>query len=252
VDQPSNLPKVCINGIDQTITFSPNLPHDHIKKAIVSPMFTEWVDSISPKLRITTIDFQSVDLFKPPVGFIKIKTNVVDAATEHGLPNIVHLRSNTVCVLVVLVSEETGAEYAVLAVQARLPTGQPDFVEVLAGCLDDSGDFAGSASHELYQESGGFLVVERGDLIDLGKTVGLHQPIFLSPGGSSEAMRFYLCRKVVPDAFITSLQGKATGVLEENEFIVLKVVPIDDLLTIPDAKTIIALTFYREYLKRNP
>jgi ADP-sugar diphosphatase len=185
-------------------------------------------------------------MFGKKVGFIKFKANVVDAATKQPLPGIVFMRSDTVAILVVLECE--GKEYVVLAVQPRLPTGTFDFVEVLAGMLDDSGSFVGIAAKELSEESGGAFNISENDLIDLGEELGLDTPMFLSPGGSNEAIRFFLYRASVTREFLTSLQGKATGVLKEGEQIKLRVDPFETAHRgYRDAKTLLALMMYRIY-----
>ncbi len=243
--------QIFLNGVEQQVTFPPNLDPNQVAAAIDSPMFKNWVASFDPRMTVKGIEFQSIDMFGSKVGFIKFKMKITDTATGKWLPDVVFMRSDTVAILVVLESEEDHAEYAVLAVQARPNTGQYCFAEVLAGCLDDTNSFAGAAAHELSQETDGALILRADELIDLAKESGIDGPIYLSPGGCTEAMRFFLCRRVVSEEFLESLRDKATGVPEEGEFIKLKLVPVDDLETIPDAKTLVALHLYRMYIE-NP
>lgn len=74
---------------------------------------------------------------------------------------------------------------------------------------------------------------------------------YLSPGGSDEFMRFFLYKTSISREELNSLKGKFTGSENENEFITLRVIPIDEAPRItPDAKLILALHFYSNYYKK--
>jgi len=88
-------------------------------------------------------------------------------------------------------------------------------LEIPAGMLDGSGNFAGKAASEMKEETG--IVVKDGDMIDLTEMVqggAGHKGVWLSPGGSDEFMRFFLYRKAWPQADIEALEGKLTGEFE--------------------------------------
>ena len=210
-----------------------------------SKIFTDWCASIDPRFQIRAIHIQSVDMFGKNVGFIKLKADVVDRTDGGFIPGIVFMRGDSVAILVVL--ECDAKEYAVLAVQPRVPSGLFASREVLAGMLDSGGSFAGVAAKELCEEGGDTFTLTGDDLIDLNATTVCDQPIHLSPGGSDEAMRFFAHRRHVTREELSALQGKATGHLEEGERIKLEIVPLEDLDIIPDGKTIIAASLYRRH-----
>ena len=207
-----------------------------------SKQFKDWLASIDrERFNVRSVHFQSVDMFGPRVGFIKFKADVVD---DNGkfVPGIVFMRGGAVAILPVFVCK--GVEYTVLTMQPRVPTGCFDFAEIPAGMLDGSGNFAGVAATELQQEVG--LTISEADLTDLSEKAGYKRGFFLSPGGSDETIRLFSFRKEVSEEELNSMQGRCTGLLEEGEQITLKILPLEDLWTIPDSKTIVAYTLYKK------
>ncbi len=241
-DHIQSVADVVINGDTIKITAEPSV---NITAAVNSKIFDDWCRSIDPRFQIRAIHIQSVDMRDENVRFIKLKADVIDRTDDAYLPGSVFLRGHSVAILVVL--ECNGLEYAVLAVQPRVAIGDFELQEVLAGMLDESNDFAGVAAKELREEGGDTFALTASDLIDLTDAVGCMRPIYLSPGGSDEAMRFFLHRRQVTFDELNALRGKATGVLEDGEHIKLKVVPLEDLDVIDDGKTIIAAALYRRY-----
>ena len=78
--------------------------------------------------------------------------------------------------------------------------------------------------------------------------------VFFSPGGSDEAARFFFGRKQVNPDFLTKLEGKCTGVAEEGEQIILKVIPLKELTdhASRDLKVWGMLAMYQKHLSGNP
>lgn len=152
-------------------------------------------------------------------------------------------------------------KYAILTVQPRIPAGSLSFPEIPAGMLDNSGTFAGGAAKEIHEETG--LSIPQDELIDMtslalqslqGSPGGhgdsddetLQKAVYPSPGGSDEFIPFFLCQKRLPRKEIDDMQGRLTGLRQENEKITLKLVPLQDLWKegLRDGKTLSAWAIY--------
>jgi ADP-sugar diphosphatase len=217
--------------------------------AMQSKQFQNWLAQVdTSNFKISSVHFQSVDMFGSPdgpqkIGFIKFKADVVDKAGKF-IPGIVFMRGGSVGILAVLNCR--GKKYSVMTVQPRVPTGRFDFLEIPAGMLDGSGNFAGVAARELEEELG--IRIEAKDLTDLSGLAGCNQGVYLSPGGSDETLRFFSFSLDVTEEEMASMNGRCTGLISEGEQITLKIVPLDDLITVADAKTIVAYALYQKYL----
>ena len=175
---------------------------------------------------------------------MKIKANIVDSA-GNTVPGIVFLRGGSVALFIVLTCK--GKKYVLLTIQPRSPTGVYEFAEIPAG-MTDGNSFVGSAIKEIKEETGLEFVVD--ELVDMTQHIFIDDPsIFLSPGGSEEQMKFYLAEREVDETFLADLQGKCTGDISENEKIVLKVVPLEDMFAhTRDSKAIIAHWLYNRMM----
>jgi ADP-sugar diphosphatase len=227
------------NRTQSVPVYFPNIEEAVARKAIEHPPFVEWLKGLGQRYEVRSITLSSVDMFGSKVGFIKFQAEVYDRTTNERMPGIVFMRGGSVGILVILECE--GAEYALLAVQPRFATGRFAFTEILAGMLDGSGNFVGVAAKELAEEAGPDFAINEKDLHPL-TVPGC--PIFLSPGGCDETMSLFLYRRKVTTEQLNALSGRATGELGEGERIVLKVVLREELWSIPDAKTILAISLY--------
>lgn len=214
-----------------------------LKVASESKTFTDWLNGVDKdRFTINGIHFQSVDMFGPKVGFIKFVCDVTDSDGKF-IPGIIFARGGSVAVVVLVECE--GEEYAVVTVQPRIATGSFEFQEVCAGMLDGAGSFAGAAAKELEEELA--ITIDGEDLVDLTALAGFDSGIYLSPGGSEEAMKFFGYSTSMTRSEFDSLNGRLTGVLEEGEQITVKLIPVDGLLEIPDAKTLVAHSFVTRF-----
>ncbi|MBU6450958.1 MAG: NUDIX domain-containing protein [Cyanobacteria bacterium REEB67] len=204
--------------------------------------FKNWVESIDDsKFVIKGIELQSVDMFGPKqniVGFVKFVADVVDLDGEpqHG---IIFMRGGAVGMLVII-----NKKHVVVTVQPRLATGSFGFIELAAGMLDGSGNFAGVAAKEIEEELG--LKIPADKLTDLGAVSGSSDGFFLSPGGCDETMRLFCIEIEISDDELAAMEGKCTGVIEEHEQIALKIIPYDELWKLPDAKSAVAYLYYEK------
>ncbi len=216
-----------------------------LNTATQSVQFQNWLAQVdSSKFTVRSVHFQSVDMFGPTkVGFIKFKADIVDKSGKF-IPGIVFMRGGSVGILAVLTCN--GKKYSVMTVQPRVPTGNFDFVEIPAGMLDGSGNFAGVAAKELEEELG--IKISEKDLSDLSSLSGSPKGVYLSPGASDETLRFFSFTREVTEEEMAEMNGKCTGLISEGEQITLKIIPFDDLITVADAKTIVAYALYQKYL----
>jgi len=193
-------------------------------------------------------------MFGPRVGFLKFKASV----TDHDgsvVPSIVFMRGAAVAILMILRCDEDGEQYTILTVQSRFPTGKHAFPDIPAGMTDGDGNFGGVAAKELEEETG--IKVNVNDLIDLtelsidqkGEVAATgSKGVYPSCGGCDEYLRLYAYRNTMPKAKIMELEGKLTGVAEEGEKIVLKLISIHDLWKSADAKSLAALCIYENLI----
>jgi ADP-sugar diphosphatase len=207
-----------------------------------SAQYQNWLSSMDgKKFVVKSVHLQSVDMFgKTKIGFIKFKADVTDAKGAF-VPGIVFMRGGAVGMLVVL-----NKKFAVLTVQPRVPTGSFEFVELPAGMLDGSGNFAGVAAKEIEEELG--LKIPAEALKSLDAVAGFTSGFYVSPGGSDETIRLFYYEAEVTDEELAAMNGKCTGLIEEGEQISLKIVALEDLWKIADGKTIVAYTLYQKLL----
>lgn len=166
-------------------------------------------------------------------------------------------------------SDALDEAYVVLTVQPRIATGSLGFVELPAGMLDDSSNFAGVAAREIEEELG--LVIKQEDLIcltdkaaqikqaraDKGTSSGntahetLPYAMYPSAGGCDEHIKIFAHEKRVPRATLHEWEGKYGGLRDEGEMITLKLVPLQDLWLEGgrDSKALAAVTLYQQLKK---
>lgn len=209
---------------------------------VASKAFTDWLEELDrERFNVSSVRIQAVNMFGPRVGFMMFKADVLDSRGR-WLPDVVFMRGGCVAILPVLVCN--GKQYTVMTVQPRLPTGKFDFVEVPAGMLDGNGDFIGVAAKQIAEDLK--MKVGREELVDMSEMAGHIRGFYPTPGGSDETIRVYCFVRQVSQNELAELKGRLTGNLEEGEQITLKIMPLKDLWKIPDGKTIVAYTLFRE------
>jgi len=219
-----------------------------LKEANNSKIFKDWLTNMlnSHEFDVQRIELQSLDYFGSHVGFLKMKVD----AKRNGIPvpGIVFLRGGSVAILTILINK--GKEYTVLTTQARVPIGRI-FTEIPAGMLDENGNFKGVAANEMHEETG--IKICDNKLIDLTQLAfnDKFPGVYPSPGGCDEFIRLFVYREEVTDEQLAEFNGKCTGILEQNEAITLKVIPLDQLWKeTPDVKALSCLYLYNQ-LKRD-
>lgn len=231
-----------INNVPVPVEGIPGLD---LERALKSPLLLNWAASVKPDIRVETVRVASIDYFGPRVGFLKIEA----AAYYHGIriPGICFLRGGAVAILVLLECE--GKTYVILTRQPRVPVGSDGLLELPAGMLDGSGAFAGVAAKELAEETGITLKAE--DLVDLteltNKAEGAEPFLGMLPsaGGCDEFLRLLFHKRSVTRAELDAMRGKATGLIEEGEVIVLDIVLYEDAWKVcRDAKLLSSMFLY--------
>ncbi|KAI8093605.1 NUDIX family hydrolase [Halteromyces radiatus] len=247
----------------QTIpVISQVVSQDTLDKVMTFQPFQDWVRTFDKEqidhheeMDVTEIDIQNVDIFgSGKIGFVKFKVNVKLKATGQNAPGIVFMRGGAVSMMLLLQSEDdkTQDDKIILTLQPRIPVPSYNFPELPAGMLDASGDFAGAASKEIYEETG--LTIHESELIDLTEKAYGDQwkGVYPSAGGSDEFLRLFLCYKKMKQQDIDALEGKLTGLRQEGENITLRLVSFKDAWkSSPDAKLLCSLTLYAELKKLN-
>lgn len=221
-------------------------------------------------------------MFGPRIGFLKLTAHVATADGASRLPGVILLRGPAVAMLVVLIPDDLpdgdgvddGEAYVVLTVQPRIATGSLGFVELPAGMLDGSSNFAGAAAREIEEELG--LVIRQDELTCLtdraaevrrtrggggGGVAGgsdqlaqretLPYAMFPSAGGCDEYIKIFSHERRVPRDTLREWEGKYGGLRDQGELITLKVVPLEDLWLEGgmDAKALAAVTLYKQLRK---
>ncbi|MDR3612885.1 MAG: NUDIX domain-containing protein [Candidatus Obscuribacterales bacterium] len=220
-------------------------PNIDVELARQSDPFQQWLQKVDRRrFKLRGIHFQSVDT--RPDGKVLFVKFVCDCVRKNGekIHGITFARGGAVAILLVLNCK--GKKYAVLTKQARLPTGKYQFVEVPAGMLDGSGDFAGVAAREIEEELG--IKINASELIDLTEMAGQKSGFFLSPGVCEETVRLFYKELDVTPAEMKAMEGRLGGLAEEHEVITLAIEPLEKLWRVPDAKTMLAYLLYQKLI----
>jgi len=241
------------------ITGEPNVD---IEMCLASTIYQDWQQRLSRKFLVRGIHFQSLDKFGPRVGFIKMKADIVTREGNKFVPGICLLRGGAVAILILITCE--GDDYVVLTSQPRAPVSSSGLIELPAGMLDGSGNFAGVAAKEIKEETG--LDIKSEHLVNLsdmawGKEEGKDQLIdsenespfsarshprgmYPSAGGCDEFLTLFLHRTTVTREQLDDLEGKLTGNIEEGEMITLKIIQYKELWRVADSKALSAMAIY--------
>ncbi|RPA81984.1 hypothetical protein BJ508DRAFT_414457 [Ascobolus immersus RN42] len=196
---------------------------------------------------LNSITIQSIDYKgnKPDILFVKLKTEITNKDGDH-IPGIALLRGGSVGMLVILEDNETGDEWVPLTVQPRIPVGTLTMLELPAGMLDGSDQFAGQAAKELKEECG--LTIKQNELVDLGELAMGKDKAGLVPsaGGCDETIRLFMCRKKIGKDKIEELKGKKGALYDKGEKITLEIVKLKDLWkSTQDFKALAAWALYK-------
>jgi len=224
---------------DKTITSQLHL----ILKA---PKFINYMERLENEdvLDVSSVRIDAVKWFCNPakpdptkLGFLYMELVAVDKRNNIAVPGVVFLRGDAVAVYIRV--EVDGVEYVILTKQVRAPLGE-DILEIPAGMMDASSNFAGVAMKELSEETG-LTPPNIDDLIPLGV------PIIPSGGGCDERIQLYYWKTTMTGETKERMKSRIFGAADENESIQLVFVEADEyedqLLEMGDVKAICAHQF---------
>ena len=193
---------------------------------IQSSKLTKYINGIDLSvLDIKKIRIDAVKWFCPPksispekLGFLFMELECISRETGQPVPGVVFLRGGAVAVYIVI--EVDGKNYVVLTEQVRVPCGRK-LLEIPAGMLDGSGNFAGVAMKEISEETG-LKAPTIDELIVLG------EPIIPSGGGCDEFIQLFFWKTTIDKDNLEYMKTKIFGAPEENESIRLVFIPEEE------------------------
>lgn len=198
-----------------------------------------------------SVEMQAVDVFGPNrVGFLKFVAKVTDQDGD-PCPGCVFMRGGSVAVLPILEAIETGKKFTILVQLNSVPTASVLFPSIPAGMIDSEGHFSGHMAREIKEETG--LIIHEKDLTDMTELAygDRFQGMYPSVGGLDEYIRLFTFCERMKEAKIFELHEKLTGLVEEQEKIILKIIPFEDLwYSTSDGKALSALTLYENLKKQ--
>lgn len=241
---------VQIHGKDAHVYAGRVITQIDVECAIGSKVFRDWVVALDPMIPVSNVTIQGIYYRSKTPSPDKVLFIMLVAEIPGAYPYSIVLRGPTVVVLPVFVCDDL--EYTVGVQQRRPAVGSRYFPETIAG-MTDGGDVVAKALDELREETEGDgepgIKIRQSDLCQLGV------PLEPSPGIMSEPMHFFYARIPTTRAALDRFEGRMTGAADENEEIVLKVMPLDHLpLWAPrDMKAEIAYRRYRDlFPKQRP
>lgn len=258
------------------------LPNVTEKQLEAWPPFRKWKETLQFSLELQytdphhdfrddpyllkSITLQSADWFGHRIGFVKLRA--VTRNSKGALPGIVLLRGGSVAIFMVLRPKDSRDErWVVMIQQPRIPVGSLKLLEIPAGMIDETDNFAGAAAKEILEKTGFSLPIsELTNLTDVAvqrslmSETSLMNAVYPSPGGSDEFVAIFLWEKVCLSGYtpllgheltyrqeldrqeIEDLRGKLIGDERQGELITLRVVSYDDVWRegARDAKTLAA------------
>lgn len=208
------------------------------------------------------IKIQAFDRFDPAgrIFFMKLFATVTNEAGEF-VSGVVFLRGGSVAILMILrPNDKPDERWVIMTEQPRVAAGSLQFMEIPAGMLDDSKNFAGSAARQIAEEVGLNIkwkeLKNMTELATQGRKVPekLSNAMYPSPGGCDEFISIFLWEKEWPRLQLENLRNKLQGDpgdRAKKEKIIVRLMNYDDLLEVGsrDGKTLAAWSLY-EYLKR--
>jgi ADP-sugar diphosphatase len=219
-----------------------------VRSAVHSVLFQNWTASLDPALTVHQIEIQSVDTVirsgEKYVLFLKLKAEVTDSNGKK-LPGIIFLRGGSVGIFVLLKTEKN--EYVVLVQSAYAATGIKTYPQLPAGMMDNEKEVLKVAMREMQEETG--LSADDSLLLNLTRTFygSEWRGIYPSPGACDEVIELFLYRCNMTEDEVHKLQGQKTGLVAENENLVLRVVKLEEVCRFtPDVKAHSAYIMYTQ------
>jgi ADP-sugar diphosphatase len=193
---------------------------------VQSPKLIKYIDELDLSiLDVKQVRIDAVKWFCAPhaitpekLGFLFLEVECINKETRQPVPGVVFLRGGSVAVYIVVQVE--GKNYVILTEQVRVPCGKK-ILEIPAGMLDGSNNFAGVAMKEITEETG-LRAPNLDELIMLG------EPIIPSGGGCDEFIQLFFWKTSVDRDNLEKMKSKIFGAPDENESIRLVFIPEEE------------------------
>lgn len=206
-----------------------------LDKATKSNIFVNWKNKIEENFDVEKIMIHNVFMFGDRIGFI-----IAEAIAKYKnkkVPGIAFLRGDSVSIMPVL--KCNGKEYTTIVVEPRIPVGNNSQMALPAGMVDND-TVTCAAIKELTEEIGNDFLIKETDLINLGKYP-------LSAGGSDENIHLYAFEMDVDENILEKINNRENGIETEHEQILVKIIELDDILTIKniDARSVLSYFLWK-------
>ena len=205
-------------------------------------LLSDWLSTINPDWVITKCTVMSVDVWPSGVvGFLELDVTYSIGSNIHN-ERIIIAGGSVSAALIVKCSDD-GQYYTVLVRQPRIGSGKLT-LEYPAGMTDGSSDYRGTAIRELQEEVG--ICVTDSELIDVSELLGTKYFHVFGERFDEHSPVFLVKREMTRDE-LKSFEGKECGA-DEDEQIVVRVVPFGKITEYPIDGTTAAATFAIEFL----
>jgi ADP-sugar diphosphatase len=193
---------------------------------VQAPKLIKYINDLDLSvLDVKKVKVDSVKWFCAPsaispekLGFLFMEVECINKETGQPVPGVVFLRGGAVAVYILV--EVEGKNYVVLTEQVRVPCGRK-LLEIPAGMLDGSNNFAGVAMKEITEETG-LKAPNLNELIVLG------DPVIPSGGGCDEFIQLFFWKTSVDADNLEKMKAKIFGAPDENESIRLVFIPEEE------------------------
>ena len=159
------------------------------------------------------------------------------------VPGLCFIRGDAGAVLTFL--KYNNIDFVVLTEQPRVPILDPAFREIPAGMMNKAKGMSGFAAAIVKE-----MKEELGLDIDMNTEIKRLGYSVLSAGGSDEGVHLYFSRIKCSSQVLAHLEGKLSGVLEENEQVTARILPLSQVRQqiksgeLKDAKLVLSLAYY--------
>lgn len=212
------------------------------KMVLASPVLHRWMEKVDINWEVTKVEIVSVDYWGGHVGFIELDVDYVICGNSHNERII--LDGGSVAVVPLVTCSDDDRLYTILVEQPRIAVGKLIY-EYPAGMNDDSVDFKDVAIRELEEECG--VVVKDEDLVDITDMFLTGGPFLLFPETYDDSVHVYSVRLTMTRTELDAIEGRNCGV-DEEEQIVVRVVPFDIVNFISSDAQTVAITYATESL----
>jgi hypothetical protein len=220
-----------------------------------TPALTKFKEGLSvfensSKFSLNGVFPIAISPFGPKAGFGYVSANITYKHVSNPIsgkpmevPGLCFIRGDSGAVLTFL--NHNTIDYVVLTEQPRVPICDPAFREIPAGMMNEAKGMRGFAAAIVKEmkEEVGLDIDMKTEIKRLGYSI-------LSAGGSDEGVHLFFSRIKCSSKVLAHLEGKLSGVLEENEQVTARILPLSQVRQqiksgeLKDAKLVLSLAYY--------